>query len=151
MDNKLRDLYEPKKSHKSYPQAYKEEVVLMLLEQGYSVSDAVKSLGVSTSLLYNWKESTNTTIVQEIQRANESLGSNDAIKKLDKYELLILYDIGYFKERDSESQVQFELIAHRYEHGSLFLTSNQVFSKWDSIFGYNMMTVAAIDRLISPQ
>ncbi|MCC4831867.1 ATP-binding protein [Shewanella sp. 10N.7] len=89
--------------------------------------------------------------MQEIQRANESLGSNDAIKKLDKYELLILYDIGYFKERDSESQVQFELIAHRYEHGSLFLTSNQVFSKWDSIFGYNMMTVAAIDRLISPQ
>lgn len=26
------------------------------LEQGYSVADAAKSLGVSTSLLYNWKE-----------------------------------------------------------------------------------------------
>ncbi len=28
----------------------------MVLEQGYSVADAAKSLGVSTSLLYNWKE-----------------------------------------------------------------------------------------------
>ncbi|KPZ71265.1 hypothetical protein AN944_01640 [Shewanella sp. P1-14-1] len=37
-----------KKSHKSYPQAYKDEAVLMVLEQGYSVADAAKSLGVST-------------------------------------------------------------------------------------------------------
>jgi transposase len=34
----------------------KDEAVLMVLEQGYSVADAAKSLGVSTSLLYNWKE-----------------------------------------------------------------------------------------------
>ena len=45
-----------KKSHKSYPQAFKVEAVLMVLKQGYSVADAAKSLGVSTSLLYNWKE-----------------------------------------------------------------------------------------------
>jgi transposase-like protein len=45
-----------KKSHKSYPQVFKDEAVLMVLEQGYSVADAAKSLGVSTSLLYNWKE-----------------------------------------------------------------------------------------------
>jgi len=41
---------------KLYPQAFKDEAVLMVLEQGYSVADAAKSLGVSTSLLYNWKE-----------------------------------------------------------------------------------------------
>jgi len=45
-----------KKSHKSYPQAFKDEAVLMVLEQGYSVADAAKSLGVGTSLLYTWKE-----------------------------------------------------------------------------------------------
>ncbi len=44
-----------KKSHKSYPQVFKDEAVLMVLEQGYS-ADAAKSLGVSVSLLYNWKE-----------------------------------------------------------------------------------------------
>lgn len=52
------------------------------------------------------------------------------------------------KKSDSESQVLFELIAHRYERGSLLITTNQAFSEWDSIFGDNMMTVAAIDRLV---
>lgn len=94
------------------------------------------------------KFSTSTALVQELQRAKETLGLNDALKKLDKYELLILDDIGYVKKSDSESQVLFELIAHRYERGSLLITSNQAFSEWDSIFGDNMMTVAAIDRLV---
>ncbi|MBU2869366.1 ATP-binding protein [Colwellia sp. E2M01] len=31
---------------------------------------------------------------------------------------------------------------------SLLITSNQTFSEWGSIFGDNMMTVAAIDRLV---
>jgi DNA replication protein DnaC len=30
----------------------------------------------------------------------------------------------------------------------LIITSNQAFSEWDKIFGDNMMTVAAIDRLV---
>jgi len=94
------------------------------------------------------KFSTSTAIVQELQRAKDTLGLNDALRKLDKYELLILDDIGYVKKNDSESQVLFELIAHRYERGSMLITSNQAFSEWDSIFGDNMMTVAAIDRLV---
>tara|TARA_B110000914_G_scaffold87568_1_gene77005 strand:+ start:376 stop:1143 length:768 start_codon:yes stop_codon:yes gene_type:complete len=94
------------------------------------------------------KFSTSTAIVQELQRAKETLGLSEALRKLDKYELLILDDIGYVKKNDSESQVLFELIAHRYERGSILITSNQAFSEWDSIFGDNMMTVAAIDRLV---
>jgi DNA replication protein DnaC len=62
--------------------------------------------------------------------------------------LLIRDDIAYVKKNESESQVLFELIAHRYEHGSLLITTNQTFSEWDSIFGDNMMTVVAIDRLV---
>ncbi|SGZ07350.1 IS21-like element helper ATPase IstB [Moritella viscosa] len=94
------------------------------------------------------KFSTSTALVQLLQRAREELRLEEALNKLDKYELLILDDIGYVKKSDSESQVLFELIAHRYERGSLLITTNQAFSEWDSIFGDNMMTVAAIDRLV---
>lgn len=80
---------------------------------------------------------------------SETLGLTDTLRKFDKYELLILDNIGYVKKTDSESQVLFELIAHRYERGSLLITSNQAFSEWDSIFGDEMMKVAAIDRLIA--
>jgi len=89
-----------------------------------------------------------TALVQLLQRARDELGLEGALKKLDKYELLILDNIGYVKKSDSESQVLFELIAHRYERCSLLITTNQVFSEWDTIFGDNMMTVAAIDRLV---
>jgi DNA replication protein DnaC len=89
-----------------------------------------------------------TALVQQLQKAKEELSLEEALKKLDKYELLILDDIGYVKKNDSESQVLFELIAHRYERSSLLITTNQAFSEWDSIFGDNMMTVAAIDRLV---
>ncbi len=37
-----------KKSHKSYPQVFKDEAVLMITEQGYSVAEAAKSLGVAS-------------------------------------------------------------------------------------------------------
>jgi hypothetical protein len=38
--------------------------------------------------------------------------------------------------------------AHRYESGSLLITSNHPFSTRDSIFPDNRMAVAAVDRLI---
>jgi len=94
------------------------------------------------------KFTSSTALVQSLQRARDELGLEAALKKLDKYELLILDDIGYVKKSDSESQVLFELIAHRYERCSLLITTNQSFSEWDSIFGDTMMTVAAIDRLV---
>lgn len=42
----------------------------------------------------------------------------------------------------------FELIAHRYEAGSVVITSNQPFSALDIIFPDDMMAFAAIDRLV---
>ena len=45
-----------KRTQKSYPQEFKDDAVLMVLEQGYSVAEAAKSLGIGTSLLYKWKE-----------------------------------------------------------------------------------------------
>ena len=45
-------------------------------------------------------------------------------------------------------EVLFTLLAERYERGSVWLTSNLPFSKWESIFKDPMTTAAAIDRLV---
>lgn len=42
----------------------------------------------------------------------------------------------------------FTLLAERYERGSVMLTSNLPFSKWEQIFKDPMTTAAAIDRLV---
>ena len=45
-------------------------------------------------------------------------------------------------------EVLFTLLAERYERGSVLLTSNLPFSKWENIFKDAMTTAAAIDRLV---
>lgn len=89
-----------------------------------------------------------TALVQQLQLARTQLRLEDALQKLDKYAALILDDFGYVKKSEQETQVLFELIAHRYETGSLIITSNQPFAEWDRIFPDQMMTVAAVDRLV---
>jgi DNA replication protein DnaC len=87
-------------------------------------------------------------LVQSLQQAKRDLDLMTAMTRLDKYQVLVIDDIGYVKKTDAETQVLFEFIAHRYESGSLIITSNQPFSQWDHIFPDTMMTVAAIDRII---
>jgi DNA replication protein DnaC len=89
-----------------------------------------------------------TALVQLLQQAKKELELMAVMSRLDKYRVLVIDDIGYVKKNDSETQVLFEFIAHRYESGSLIITSNQPFSHWDQIFPDTLMTVAAIDRII---
>ena len=89
-----------------------------------------------------------TALVQQLQQAKQSLELISVMTRFDKYRVLVIDDIGYVKKTDSETQVLFEFIAHRYESGSLIVTSNQPFSEWDQIFPDALMTVAAIDRII---
>lgn len=86
--------------------------------------------------------------MQSLQRAKEALRLTDALNRLDKYAVLTIDDLGYVRKTDQESSVLFELIAHRYEHHSLIITSNQHFEHWDKLFEDTIMTVAAIDRLV---
>ena len=88
-----------------------------------------------------------TALVQHLQDAKQQLKLQDALNKLDKYQVLIVDDIGYIRKTEQETSVLFELIAHRYERFSLIITSNQSFEDWDALFTDTTMAVAAIDRL----
>jgi DNA replication protein DnaC len=87
-------------------------------------------------------------LVQLLQQAKLNLTLPTLLNKLDRYDLLVIDDLGYVKKSEMETSVLFELIAHRYERKSLMITANQPFRDWDSIFADSMMTVAAIDRLV---
>ena len=70
------------------------------------------------------------------------------LKRLAKYNALIIDDIGYVQQNREEMEVLFTLLADRYERGSVMITSNLPFSKWELIFKDPMTTAAAIDRLV---
>jgi DNA replication protein DnaC len=87
-------------------------------------------------------------MVQDLLAAKRDLKLRGILKKISRYEVVILDDIGYVQYSREEMEVLFALLAERYERGSVVLTSNLPFSGWESIFKDPMTTAAAIDRLV---
>ena len=87
-------------------------------------------------------------LVDRLLRARRDLELESELRRLDRFELLILDDIGYVQQSRDEMEVLFTLLAERYERRSVVITSNLVFSQWDQIFKNPMTTAAAIDRVV---
>jgi len=87
-------------------------------------------------------------LVQELLIAKRDLKLSKLIKRYSRYEGMIIDDLGYIRQTREEMEVVFTLLAERYERGSVLLTSNLPFSKWEGIFKDPMTTAAAIDRLV---
>jgi len=87
-------------------------------------------------------------LVQQLLAAKKELKLDAALKKLDRFEAIILDDLGYVQQSREEMEVLFTFLADRYERRSVLLSSNLVFSKWDQIFKDPMTTMAAVDRLV---
>ena len=87
-------------------------------------------------------------LVQDLLAAKRDLRLSKEIKKLARYDGLIIDEMGYVQQSREEMEVLFTLLAERYERGSVLLTSNLPFSKWEEIFKDPMTTAAAIDRLV---
>ena len=87
-------------------------------------------------------------LVQDLLIAKRDLAMSKALKKLSRYDAVIIDDIGYVQHSRQEMEVLFTFMAHRYERGSLMITSNLPFSKWEQIFKDPLTAAAAIDRLV---
>ena len=87
-------------------------------------------------------------LVQELLVAKRDLKLSRVLKRLSKFDVLFIDDIGYVQQSREEMEVLFTLLADRYERGSVMLTSNLPFSQWEVIFKDPMTTAAAIDRLV---
>ena len=70
------------------------------------------------------------------------------IQKYLKPELLILDELGFKKMPQYGMDDFFEIIRHRYETGSLIVTTNRNFEDWGALFGDKVMASAIIDRIV---
>lgn len=63
--------------------------------------------------------------------------------------LLIIDEIGYLPMTKEQANLFFQVVAKRYEKGSLILTSNLSFGQWDETFaGNTALTSAMLDRVL---
>lgn len=87
-------------------------------------------------------------LVQRLLAAKRDLRLEKELAALDRFDAVILDDIGYVQQSRDEMEVLFTFLAERYERRSVIITSNLLFSEWDRIFKDPMTTAAAIDRLV---
>ena len=87
-------------------------------------------------------------LVQQLLVAKRELLLDRALKRLDRFEAVLIDDIGYVQQDREEMEVLFTFLSARYERRSVMITSNLVFSQWEKIFKDPMTTACAIDRLV---
>ena len=87
-------------------------------------------------------------LTERLAAAKRELRLSRELDRLDRFACLLLDDIGYVRQDRTEMEVLFELLAQRYERRSVMLTSNLVFSQWESIFPDRMTAAAAVDRVV---
>ena len=87
-------------------------------------------------------------LVQRLLVAKKELELDAELRRLDRFDVVILDDIGYVQQSRDEMALLFTFLSERYERRSVMLTSNVVFGEWDKIFKDPMTTAAAIDRLV---
>lgn len=68
-------------------------------------------------------------------------------KRFEKYDLVILDEMGYISFDKDVSEIFFNLLSNRTQKGSMIITTNLPFDRWDEIFKDPILTTAIIDRL----
>jgi len=69
-----------KRTYKQYTKEFKEEAVALVREQGYSVPEAARSLGIASNMLYRWKERFEAQLEGKVLSEDE----RDELKQLRK-------------------------------------------------------------------
>ena len=87
-------------------------------------------------------------LVGGLLRAKRDYELEGELRRLDRFQVVILDDLGYVQQSREEMEVLFTFLAERYERRSVVITSNLVFSEWDQIFKNPLTTAAAIDRVV---
>jgi DNA replication protein DnaC len=92
-----------------------------------------------------------TTLDDLVRNLKEAEASGRFAKKLQTYlkpAVLVVDEIGYLPLAHADANLVFQLIARRYERGSILATSNKAFSEWGSVFGDDVLASAILDRLL---
>lgn len=73
---------------------------------------------------------------------------HDELRRLGRYPLLVIDEVGYIPFEADAANLFFQLISARYERASVIVTSNKPFGRWGDVFGDPVVAAATIDRLV---
>jgi DNA replication protein DnaC len=86
--------------------------------------------------------------ITRLTTAHQAGGLEAELKKIRRYRLIIVDEVGYIPFDTDAANLFFQLIASRYEQGSIIVTSNLPFGRWGETFSDDVVAAAMIDRLV---
>ena len=86
-------------------------------------------------------------LIIELKETMSNSGLSNYRKRFEKYDLVILDELGYVSMDKNGCEMLFNLISSRNEKGSIIATSNLTFDRWEEVFKDPTLTGALIDRL----
>ncbi|WP_159574235.1 IS21-like element helper ATPase IstB [Curtobacterium sp. 18060] len=127
----------------------KQENVILLGPPGLGKTHLAIGLGVKAAYAgYSVLFDTANNWIARLAAAHHKGQLEAELKKIRRYKLIIVDEIGYIPFDQDAANLFFQLVASRYEQGSIMVTSNLPFSRWGETFGDDVVASAMIDRLV---
>jgi DNA replication protein DnaC len=104
----------------------------------------IKAAQAGNSVLFD----TATNWITRLARAHHAGALEAELKKIRRYRLIIIDEVGYIPFDTDAANLFFQLVASRYEQASILVTSNLPFGRWGEVFGDEVVAAAMIDRLV---
>ena len=86
-------------------------------------------------------------LVTLLEAAQQEHRLDRVLASLERFDLLIVDELGYLSFSRAGAELLFQVFADRYERRSLLITSNLPFGEWGQVFQGERMTAALLDRL----